>query len=124
MDAVQRSGLLARISPRLSRKHDLLPHIPEKFFDESVPETLRPDGPVRGKVALLTGCVMNILHSQTHRDTVDVLLRNGFEVLIPRRQQCCGSLHGHNGDLEGARRLARKNVDLFGSLEIDALIID
>jgi glycolate oxidase iron-sulfur subunit len=124
MGAVERSGFLKRFSTRLSRTHGLLPDLREQFFDESVPEVLRPDGPVRGRVALLTGCVMNILYPRTHRDTVDVLLRNGFEVLIPRNQQCCGSLHGHNGDLEAARRLARKNTGLFGSLEIDALIVD
>ena len=124
MGWVQKSGLLGRFSPRLARTHGLLPQLREEFFDESVPETLRPDGPVRGRVALLTGCVMNILHARTHRDTVEVLLRNGFEVLIPRPQECCGSLHGHNGDLRMARSLARRNVDLFGSLEIDALVVD
>jgi glycolate dehydrogenase iron-sulfur subunit len=124
MEAVQRSGLLERISPRLSRTHRLLPRLPEKFFDETVPETLRPAGPVRGRVALLTGCVMNILQTETHRDTVAVLLRNGFEVFIPRLQECCGSLHSHNGDLAAARRLARKNIDLFDKSEFDALIVD
>lgn len=124
MDAVQRSGLLQKISSALPRKHLLLPRVAERFFDETVPEILIPDGPVRGRVALLSGCVMNVVYPQIHRDTVGVLLRNGFEVVIPRRQSCCGSLHSHNGDLGAARRLARMNIDAFDRAEFDALVVD
>ena len=38
-----------------------------------------------------------------NRDTVEVLLANGCEVVTPRAQHCCGSLHAHNGELELAR---------------------
>jgi glycolate oxidase iron-sulfur subunit len=38
---------------------------------------------------------------------------NGSEVLLPPAQVCCGALHAHAGDLEGARALARKNIDAF-----------
>jgi glycolate oxidase iron-sulfur subunit len=44
-----------------------------------------------------------------------VLEVNGFEVQSPKDQVCCGALHAHAGDLEGARRLARQNIEAFGS---------
>ena len=46
-----------------------------------------------------------------NRDTADVLLANGCEVVTPRAQSCCGSLHAHNGELELAQQMARRNID-------------
>ena len=37
-------------------------------------------------------------------------------------QNCCGSLHAHNGELEMARELARKNIDQFPPEQFDAII--
>jgi glycolate oxidase iron-sulfur subunit len=42
-----------------------------------------------------------------------VLGVNGFTTLTPDDQVCCGALHAHAGDLEGARRLARQNITAF-----------
>jgi glycolate oxidase iron-sulfur subunit len=50
-----------------------------------------------------------------------VLEVNGSQVNIPPAQVCCGALHAHAGDLEGARGLARKNIDAFA--EGDAPIV-
>jgi glycolate oxidase iron-sulfur subunit len=44
-----------------------------------------------------------------------VLSTNGFDVEAPPEQVCCGALHAHAGDLEGARELARKNIAAFDS---------
>jgi glycolate oxidase iron-sulfur subunit len=42
-----------------------------------------------------------------------VLARCGFDVHCPVPRTCCGSLHAHNGDLEGARALARRTIEAF-----------
>ena len=57
-----------------------------------------------------------------NEDTIQVLQENGCEVVLPAGQVCCGSLHAHNGDLETARNLARRNVDVFGAEGLDAVI--
>jgi len=57
-----------------------------------------------------------------NRDTADVLLANGCAVDTPPVQPCCGSLHAHNGDLEGARVLARRMIDLFPPDRYHAII--
>jgi glycolate oxidase iron-sulfur subunit len=44
-----------------------------------------------------------------------VLEANGFAVETPSQQVCCGALHAHAGDLEGARTLARQNIKAFSS---------
>jgi glycolate oxidase iron-sulfur subunit len=71
------------------------------------------EGAARGTVSVLEGCVMPLLYGRVNRATVAVLARAGFDVLAPRDQVCCGSLHAHNGDLEGARILARRTIAAF-----------
>ena len=71
---------------------------------------------------MLTGCVQDIVFPDINRDTVDVLLANGCEVRTPRVQYCCGSLHAHNGEVEAAKDLARKQIDAFDPDSLDAII--
>ena len=66
-------------------------------------------------VALFTGCVGEGLFARVNRATERVLRANGFAVEIPAKQVCCGALHAHAGDLEGARELAKKNIAAFDS---------
>ncbi|MBC8041754.1 MAG: (Fe-S)-binding protein [Opitutaceae bacterium] len=74
------------------------------------------------RVAVLTGCVQDLAFADINRATVDVLLANGCEVHTPAVQPCCGSLHAHNGDVESARLLARRQLDLFNPDDFDAII--
>jgi glycolate oxidase iron-sulfur subunit len=67
----------------------------------------------RGNVAMLRGCVMDGLFRATNRATVRVLEVNGYRVVPASGQQCCGALHAHAGDLESARKLARRNIAAF-----------
>lgn len=81
-------------------------------------------GEERYTVALLAGCVMPALFGATNQATVKVLRHNGCEVLVPEGQGCCGALLLHNGSRSAALDLARRNIDVFSNLEIDALIIN
>jgi glycolate oxidase iron-sulfur subunit len=65
-------------------------------------------------VLLFKGCVGEGLFARVNRATRRVLQANGFRVEMPESQVCCGALHAHAGDLEGARKLARKNLAAFG----------
>jgi glycolate oxidase iron-sulfur subunit len=71
---------------------------------------------------LFTGCVGAGLFSRVNEATARVLEVNGFSVEAPSAQVCCGALHAHAGDLEGARTLARKNLQAFSNAA-DAPII-
>jgi len=72
------------------------------------------------KVLLFKGCVGEGLFARVNRATERVLGANNFDPQSPTDQVCCGALHAHAGDLEGARRLARQNIAAFDS---DAPII-
>ena len=66
-------------------------------------------------VLLFTGCVGEGLFARVNRATERVLRANNFNVNTPSEQVCCGALHAHAGDLEGARKLARQNIAAFNS---------
>jgi len=59
---------------------------------------------------MLEGCVMPELYPEVNRSTARVLAHLGSEVRTTRDSVCCGALHAHNGDLEGARALAKKLI--------------
>lgn len=75
-----------------------------------------PEPGSAGRVALLEGCVQKGLFGHVHRATRRVLEANGWEVVPVPGQGCCGALHAHGGDLEGARTLARANLDAFAGV--------
>jgi glycolate oxidase iron-sulfur subunit len=82
-----------------------------------LPRVTAAERDVRGTVALLSGCVQDRWFRRVNRATVRVLARNGWRVLVPRGQVCCGALAAHNGHLGTARKLARKNRAAFGSAD-------
>ena len=67
----------------------------------------------RGRVALLLGCVMEGLLSETNRATERALVVNGYTMTDAPGQRCCGALHAHAGDMRRALSLARANIDAF-----------
>ncbi len=82
-------------------------------------------GPKRARVGVLSGCAMRVLFGDVNADTVRVLAANGCEVLVNRRQGCCGALHGHNGLGEAARDFARSLIDAFSPFDgLDAVVVN
>ena len=67
----------------------------------------------RGSVAVLTGCVMEGLFTETNRATERVLVVNEYRIHPAPAQRCCGALHAHAGDDRAARRLAKANIAAF-----------
>jgi glycolate oxidase iron-sulfur subunit len=59
---------------------------------------------------------------QVNVATVHALAENGFEVVTPREQGCCGSLLAHEGERERAKVFARKTVDVFERAGVDCLV--
>ena len=78
----------------------------------------------RSRVAVLLGCVQEGLFTRINRATVRVLEANGYDVVVVEGQDCCGALHAHGGDLEGARMLARSNIKAFEVSEADLIAVN
>ncbi len=119
---VRRSGILKLFPKRLRELEAMTPTIQPKFSAQLIAPVTPAKGQKRYRVAMLTGCAQDLIFSDINRDTVEVLARNGCEVITPPRQECCGSLHAHNGELGLARQLARKAIRQFPPQEFDAII--
>jgi glycolate oxidase iron-sulfur subunit len=78
-------------------------------------------GARRARVALLAGCAQQVLDPDINVATIDVLTRNGVEVVVPPTQGCCGGLAWHTGDLAAAQQFARKNLAAFPA-DLDAIL--
>lgn len=102
------AGMLALLPDRLPAARPL-------------PEVFPAEGVRRARVALLVGCVQQVLAPEINWATLRVLARNGVEVLIPADQACCGALLMHTGELDRARQLARQNLRAFSG-QVDAIL--
>ena len=100
----------------------LAPAVPARRERRALPSGLhRPHASVRARgvrVALFTGCVMEQMFGRVNRATLQVLLANGFDVLVPAAQRCCGALLVHAGLPERARALARANLAAFADADV------
>lgn len=88
---------------------------------QSLPELYPAKGPRRARVALLAGCVQQVLAPQINWATLRVLAENGVETVIPKHQNCCGALSMHTGAASQARVLARQNLRTFPQ-DVDAIL--
>jgi glycolate oxidase iron-sulfur subunit len=111
-----KTGIAKLLSTRLEFGLALLESSRGKLFKDSSKKRHYNEPNISGEqVMLFTGCVGEGLFSRVNASTVRVLTANGFVAKIPPLQSCCGALHAHAGDLEGARFLARKNIRAFES---------
>jgi glycolate oxidase iron-sulfur subunit len=117
----RRSGMLKLLG--LAEMETMLPPISTRFV---VPQgqIFRAEGERRYTVAFITGCIMSTAFAPVHQATIRVLQKNGCDVILPPGQGCCGALHVHSGEMDGGRELARRNVQAFEGLGVDAIIIN
>jgi len=99
-----------------------------KSLYESSPSS--PPSPAGGRrsgvhrVAFFAGCVMRTGFPGVHEATVNVLRRNGCEVIFPRAQGCCGALNVHAGEREYALAMMKANIDAFPTEAYDAILVN
>ncbi|MFN5583177.1 (Fe-S)-binding protein [Gemmatimonas sp.] len=76
------------------------------------------------RVSLLDGCVMSGLFAHVNDATHTALQVNGFTPCTTSGQRCCGALHAHAGDLNGARALARANIAAFEQSDAALVVVN
>jgi glycolate oxidase iron-sulfur subunit len=119
---VRKSGVLKLLPKRLRELESITPTIQPYFSADLITPVTSAVGEKRYRVAMRTGCAQDLIFSDINRDTVEVLARNGCEVVTPPDQQCCGSLHAHNGEWTLAQDLARRQINQFPPEKFDAII--
>jgi glycolate oxidase iron-sulfur subunit len=88
------------------------------------PQVFTAEGTRRGRVALLAGCVNDLLAPQINAAAIRVLTRLGVEVVVAEGSGCCGSLVHHMGREAQALAQARANIDAWTAAgPLDAIVI-
>ncbi len=111
----ERLAVLTRVAPRISVRESRV----------TLPERTPAVGAMRGRVALLLGCVQRVFYSDVHQATLGVLAAEGFEVLAPKLPDCCGALELHAGEEESGLARAAATIASFNALgPIDHIIVN
>jgi glycolate oxidase iron-sulfur subunit len=128
--SVQRPMLLYRGARLL--QHLLLPYVMKKSrmrLRVGIPpqplrdgqQVYKPEKKI-GRVALFAGCSTNFLFPHLGLSLINVLLRLGYEVVLPQGEMCCGAPLRSLGLEEEAVDAARKNYQIFSKLNTDAVL--
>ncbi len=88
-------------------------------FIDQIPEISHIEG-AKKKVGFFVGCFINHSLAKTGHSIVQVLNKNKIDVVVPKKQVCCGTPQNAYGDFESAKKNARKNIELF--MDCDAIV--
>jgi glycolate oxidase iron-sulfur subunit len=121
----QRSGLqvlvrgLGLLAPfeSLRTMEALLPSLPAAT--RLPPERVAARGArARGRAGVLLGCAQRFFYPDVNADTVRLLAAAGYDVVVPRGQECCGALHLHAGRIDELRAMARRLMPAFEDVDV------
>jgi glycolate oxidase iron-sulfur subunit len=126
--AYQRSGLQAlirgtgvlKLLPKKMQALEML--LPKLGANEKVAAVTPAQGIRQRRVGLLLGCVQREFFPQVNAATARVLAAEGFEVIAPQEQTCCGALLAHGGQEAEAMEFARKTIEAFERAGGDTIV--
>lgn len=114
--------LAEKLPGRLAAMESLLPPVSVREAFARLPVFTPAVGSRRGRVALLSGCVQDVFFHRVNEATVRVLAAEGYDVLVPRDQQCCGALELHAGREAPALERAKREIGVFETLDVDSIV--
>ncbi|MDP6196123.1 MAG: (Fe-S)-binding protein [Prochlorococcaceae cyanobacterium ETNP18_MAG_17] len=109
----RRLGINRILGPQLEAMEALLPALAAENFQDDLKVLHPASGQRRSRVGLVLGCVQRCFDPGVNQATLEVLKANGFEVVIPSDQGCCGAVTHHQGQLKQTNELAEKLVRSF-----------
>jgi glycolate oxidase iron-sulfur subunit len=125
---VRRSGLLRLLPARLRAMEAMLPPLGRRAprAAGAVGAASGPTAPAprRPRVGLLLGCVQSVFFEDVNAATTRVLAADGWEVVLPRAQGCCGALALHVGREAEAMQAARQTIDAFDAAGVDVVAVN
>ena len=130
LGAAERTGLRSLVRTTVARRllpaplHTMESLAPPLGRRAPLPHRLPAVGRRRGRIGLLAGCVQRVFFSEVNAATARVLAAEGFEVVVPEPQGCCGALSSHAGREQEAARFARATIEVFERAEIDAAVVN
>jgi glycolate oxidase iron-sulfur subunit len=115
-------GFMKLFHDHLREMEKILPDVPKRKTLKQRPEYIPPKVTKKATVAFFSGCLMDTLFLETNNATIQLLQKAGCEIVIPKTQACCGALHGHSGEKELAKELAKQNIEAFEKSNVEFII--
>ncbi|HSA80437.1 MAG TPA: glycolate oxidase subunit GlcF [Geminicoccaceae bacterium] len=120
-------GLIARAGlERPAAALDLIPARPLKT-QLTRPKSAIGKDPKAKRVALMLGCVQEVLAPSISRAAIRLLRRHGVDVVVVKDETCCGALVHSLGKDDEARDYARRNIDAWTAVirekPLDAIVV-
>ncbi|MDB5410649.1 MAG: glcF [Rhodospirillales bacterium] len=118
---------LARFMPaQLAALLSLAPRVLARPSTVDRPQVFAAAGRRVKRVALLTGCVQNVIAPAINEATVRLLTRHGCEIVVAAGAGCCGALTHHLG--RDAGDYVRANIDAWSKTidegGLDAIVVN
>ncbi|HXG79223.1 MAG TPA: glycolate oxidase subunit GlcF [Methyloceanibacter sp.] len=120
-------GLIERFG--FERTAAALDLIPRKLpgIQLTRPKSSLGKDPKAKRVALMLGCVQEVLAPSISRAAIRLLRRHGVDVVVVKDETCCGALAHSMGKDEEARGYARRNIDAWTAVirekPLDAIVV-
>jgi glycolate oxidase iron-sulfur subunit len=120
----QKTHILGLLPGQMGAKEQMLPN--DLSLAPARKKLPAVSGPANHKyrVAYFLGCVTSIMYQRVAASVLEVLHRNGCQVLIPSRLSCCGLPHRNYGDRETAAQLEEENTRQMNEVQVDAIVTD
>lgn len=112
---VQKTKVMNKISEPMGQFEKILPMLESPHKRYKFGQVFPSKTAKKMTVAFFPGCIMDAVMSKINRLTIELLQNIGCEVFIPKKQNCCGALHAHQGLMSEAKELAKANIEAFES---------
>lgn len=94
------------------------PELAKTFLRDRVEPVYRPaEGAAKMRVGFFMGCATDFVFPDLGLKVIELLRRQGLEVVVPRDQNCCGAAILFSGDFQTARALADSNARAFENVD-------
>lgn len=119
---IRKSGLLNKLPYHVGAFEAITPKAASPAERKQMPQRIQAKGQAKYTVAFFTGCIMDAMFQRINRLSVQLLAEAGCNVVVVPEQTCCGALHAHAGEMNEARKLAKRNIAAFESEPIDFIV--
>lgn len=118
----QSTGVMKLFPEPLRTMEKVLPKVPKRKELKNRQHYFAPLQKKKKRVAFFSGCLMDTLFMRTNDATTKLLQYAGCEIVVPKLQGCCGALHGHSGEMNQAKEMAKGNIAAFEAENVDYII--
>ncbi|WP_369405497.1 (Fe-S)-binding protein [Aneurinibacillus tyrosinisolvens] len=119
----QKTGLINILPRPMAEMQKAVPKIASPAERRKRQLVMQPENkPAALKIAMFKGCIMDVMFYETNQATARVLAKAGCEIVFVEDEVCCGALHAHAGEKDGAIELAKRNIIAFEKAGVDFIV--